>query len=84
MRACICTCARASIHIYTHIDTQMRTHTHAHRIYLRAHANAAIFDADLEKMPCRTRKRPQRPKSSFEHKPWKLQNGVKVTNVLYF
>ena len=50
----------------------------------RTHKRSRLFDADPVKMPCRTGKRRKRRKSSFEHKPWKLQNGVKVTNVLYF
>ena len=88
MHACAHAYAHAHMHTYIFTPTsthEMRTRTHVHRSCLRPYANAtAFFDANLEKMPCRTRKRPQRPKSSFEHKPWKLQNGVKVTTVLHF
>ena len=68
------------------MDTKMRARTHARAQKLPAPTRKrnCFFDANLEKMPCRIRKRPQRPKSSFEHKPWRLQKGVKVMIILHF
>ena len=85
MRACICTCAYAHIHIFTPTSThEMRTRTHVHKSCLRPYANAAcFFDANLEKMPAALengRRGPKAASSNFEHKPWKPQNGVKVTD----
>ena len=86
MRACICTCAYCTYtYLHPHPTHEMRTRTHVHKAAC-AHTQTQqlFFDANLEKMPCHTRKRPQRPKNSFEHKPWKLQKAVKVTTVLHF
>ena len=85
----------ARAYIYMHIHTCIYTYSHPHRhtdvhtharaqkLLARTSKRSIFFDADPEKMPCRTRKRRKRRKSSFDHKPWKFQNGVKVTNVLY-
>ena len=79
------------MHICKHTPTsthEMRTRTHVHKHCLRPYANAIAFLmqtlgrclAELEN----GRRGPKAASSNFEHKPWKPQDGVKVTTVLHF
>ena len=64
--------------MHMHMRMCMHTYLHPHRHMRCAHGRTCtntacahtqtqlLFDANLDKMPGRTRKRPQRPKSSFE------------------
>ena len=89
----ICAHEYAYAHMQTHIFTptsthEMRTRTHVHKHCLRPYANAIAFLmqslnrclAELEN----GRRGPKAASSNFEHKPWKPQDGVKVTRVLHF
>ena len=88
MHACAHTYAYTHTYIYTYLHPHQHkdahTHARAQKLPARTRKRSRLFDADPEKMPCRIGKGRKRRKSSFEHEPSKLQNGVKVTNVLYF
>ena len=91
MHACADAYAHAHMHTYRFTPTsthEMRTRTHVHRHCLRPYANAIAVSiqtlgrclAELEN----GRRGPKAASSNFEHKPWKPQDGVKVSKVLYF
>ena len=61
------TCIYTFSHPHRHTDAH--THARARKLPARTRKRRRLFDAYPEKMPCRSRKRPQRPKSSFEFKP---------------
>ena len=69
MHACAHAYAHAHVHTYIFTPTsthEMRTHARAQTLPAPIRKRNCFFDANLGKMPGRIRKRPQRPKSSFE------------------